>query len=371
MRNERQTRISRLLYRMYLNFHFPFRSSKEFVRLRGKRRGMSELKQSEEHSDHTLIETDPKCGKKISIWQDIHMQQEMVHRLAKDLQIKEMEDWYHVKSSQIREKGGTRLLKQYARSPMKMIMSIFPEHDWIPWKFDEKLKKGSWDDLHFQREFVEYVAKEYKLEDMEDWYNITQSRLHDKGGGHLLKMYNSSPMKILTTLFPDHKWELSKFSGRKGMWNDIALEREFIMNLASKLKINSMEEWYNVGLKQIRAVKGEKLSRTYNYSVMRMMTSVFPEHNWDKMRFAKRRGLWTEQESQKDFLTKLAKELKITEMKQWYHVSVLQMRKKGASGLLSKYNGSPKTMIMSLFPEHKWNPSRFNRNNKENKTVKK
>ena len=46
---------------------------------------------------------------------------------------------------------------------------------------------------------------------MEDWYKITKQLIYNYYGGRLLGYYNSSPELIIKTMYPDYKWNSSKF----------------------------------------------------------------------------------------------------------------------------------------------------------------
>ncbi len=48
---------------------------------------------------------------------------------------------------------------------------MFPEFEWLPWKFH--VPKGFWNDMNNQRNFVDWVGKQLKYKNREDWYKIT------------------------------------------------------------------------------------------------------------------------------------------------------------------------------------------------------
>src|SRR5690348_9510194 len=68
------------------------------------------------------------------------------HRLFFDwlfiqLGYKEMDDWYNVTQEDIHKYGGSRLLNgYYSDSPSKALQSVYPEHEWMMWKFGQTSK---------------------------------------------------------------------------------------------------------------------------------------------------------------------------------------------------------------------------------------
>lgn len=86
--------------------------------------------------------------------------------IAKDLGVKNFEDWYGVTREEIATRGGTTLLQQYGDSVYELISKIYPEFaDWKPWKF-VKLPRHYWDNEENGRKALESVAKELGIKEV-------------------------------------------------------------------------------------------------------------------------------------------------------------------------------------------------------------
>ena len=46
---------------------------------------------------------------------------------------------------------------------------------------------------------------------MDDWYKIKLQKVMDNNGNGLIKRYNSSCIKLLTSVYPDYNWIIWKF----------------------------------------------------------------------------------------------------------------------------------------------------------------
>ena len=68
-------------------------------------------------------------------------------------------------------KAGT-LLNQQASSLYKVLSVVYPEYEWLPWKFSN-CPRNFWDDEKNQRKFMDWVGKELKIKDMSDWYKVS------------------------------------------------------------------------------------------------------------------------------------------------------------------------------------------------------
>jgi hypothetical protein len=49
------------------------------------------------------------------------------------------------------------------------LMDIYPEIDWLPWRF-ESLPKWFWFVEENRRKFFDYLAEQCKIGDLDDWY---------------------------------------------------------------------------------------------------------------------------------------------------------------------------------------------------------
>ncbi len=75
--------------------------------------------------------------------------------------------------------GGSGLLKHYKNSVVLLISSIYPEYEWLPWRFSH-VPNGYWDDMKNQRNFMDWVAGKLNFKNREDWYKITKGVINFK-----------------------------------------------------------------------------------------------------------------------------------------------------------------------------------------------
>lgn len=72
---------------------------------------------------------------------------------------------------------GYAILKAFGNSVSKMLMTAFPEINWVIWKF-KSLPKSTWSELkknkEMQKSFVNFVAQELNIKNTDDWYTVTR-----------------------------------------------------------------------------------------------------------------------------------------------------------------------------------------------------
>ncbi len=85
-------------------------------------------------------------------------------------------------------------------------------------------------------------------------------------------------------------------------------------------------------------------------------------YQWDHSKFmdvlAVPKGYWDVLSNQRSFLDNLAKKLNISSPEGWYYLTCTTFRKHNGTGLLSKYDNSPRKLLQAVYPEYP-RPSRF------------
>ena len=66
--------------------------------------------------------------------------------------------------------GGSSILSLYNYSPSKLVTTLFPNYDWLPWKFN--LSSGVRKNKQIARDFMESLKKKLDYNDYKDWYQI-------------------------------------------------------------------------------------------------------------------------------------------------------------------------------------------------------
>lgn len=148
---------------------------------------------------------------------------------------------------------------------------------------------------------------------------------------------------------------------------------DFARWLGKKLHFNTAEDWYTVTLNDMVNHHASGLARKYNYSMRRLVTTIFSEHRWLAWRFTILAvGYWDNpqvcriasqrssfltyscKQNQRGYMDWLGKELNYDKMDDWYSVTLEDIVRCYGSGLAGKYNNSPRELIMAVYIEHNW-----------------
>ncbi len=94
---------------------------------------------------------------------------------------------------------------------------------------------------------------------------------------YLQQCSQSIPYEILSAHFVIHNWDISKFSNVKGVYDDIWKQRTHMEELAKKLNIKQLEDWYHVKWTTVQQHASIILHK-YDDSPSKVLTTIFPEY---------------------------------------------------------------------------------------------
>eukprot|EP01114_Cavostelium_apophysatum_P014087 TRINITY_DN3560_c0_g1_i1.p1 TRINITY_DN3560_c0_g1~~TRINITY_DN3560_c0_g1_i1.p1 ORF type:complete len:697 (-),score=96.12 TRINITY_DN3560_c0_g1_i1:32-2122(-) len=305
----------------------------------------------------------------IGFWKATSNQRILFENIAKQLNVNSPQDWYKVTPQQIREVGGSAvaaILKYYyGNSHLNALSKIYPEVSWshVVKEKQEPKPPGYWSVPSNQRAFLDQLGVTLQLSDKSFWYDVSESVIAKHGGSRLLKEYGGSPMKLITSVYPDEHWDLSKFRTRAGAkpanyWKDKDIQRKFFDDLFVKLKLKSMEDWYAVTQEQIQERGGGSLLSHFQRSPGRAITSVYPDYKWNPAKFrtlnTRPRNFWSDLSNQRNFFDSLQEQLSISHWRQWFNITAEDVRKNGGAGVLDQHRNSLIDALSSIYPEHDW-----------------
>jgi hypothetical protein len=156
--------------------------------------------------------------------------------------------------------------------------------------------------------------------------------------------------------------------------------RQFLDKVGSKLGIQNLQDWYEVGHKSLIHHGATPIYMQYGNSMYSMMLNVYPDEDWQLWRFRYATSAWNEEENQVKcapykhfihfatiftfylfqklmFIEWLSSNLQISHAEQWYFVKNSDIYALGGTPLLKKYQHRIFDAFMRLYPEYIWQPS--------------
>lgn len=146
-----------------------------------------------------------------SFWKSTENVRNLFNWMGIQLGHKQMEDWYKTSSADIRKLGASGVIHRYGNSCAKALQTVYPEHNWMGWKF-VLTPKGYWKSVDVQKDFFTWLGIQLGHKDIKDWYRVTPEDVRVHGGGGLLIEYNASLCAALQSIFPEHHWDNKRFA---------------------------------------------------------------------------------------------------------------------------------------------------------------
>eukprot|EP01114_Cavostelium_apophysatum_P021704 TRINITY_DN7644_c0_g1_i1.p1 TRINITY_DN7644_c0_g1~~TRINITY_DN7644_c0_g1_i1.p1 ORF type:complete len:421 (-),score=51.35 TRINITY_DN7644_c0_g1_i1:63-1325(-) len=220
----------------------------------------------------------------LSYWDNRNHHREFFDHIFKSLGFTSFQDWYKLSAKDVTAKGGAGLLNHfYGGSLVKALKAVYPDHEWKIWNF-KPVPTDFWNDKNNQKAFFDDLFRSLNYENWQDWYKIRGSDIAAHGGGGLLTHhYAGSPVKALTSVYPDHPWVIWKFQQvPRKFWTDQANQRTYFDLLAKQLNLKTWEDWYTVKASDIINSGGGAILAQYNRSLISALTNVYKEYPWNK-----------------------------------------------------------------------------------------
>jgi len=297
------------------------------------------------------------------IWKDIENHKLYAEWLSKRLEFTKMEDWYQITLEKIRNNyGGGLIDNHYKSSPILFLKAVYPDYKWIPWLFGQTCN-NFWDKKKNQKEYLLWLYHKLGFKKMEDWYDITQKIFNDNYGSSMLHKYNGSPIKILQSIYPRYKWIPWLFGQTyNNFWDDDKNYRIYAEWLFKRLRFTKIEDWYNITCDIVCNNYGRTAIKKYHDSPLHFLQAVYPDYKWIPWLFGTTPKIWKDENNHRWYAEWLFKRLGFTKMDDWYSVTQRIIIDNYGGGLLCEYyNGSPKQFLQAVYPDYKWESSKFYR----------
>ena len=132
------------------------------------------------------------------------------------MDITNYENYYKITGKLITDAGGYGLLKYTKESVIDLLQIVFPEYEWLPWRFVKIPNSFHWEDIQHCKLWCEWVYEQNNFTSMEDWYKASVDFIFANCGRGLIWRYSGARIyNMLKTIYPEIQWEKSKFACHK------------------------------------------------------------------------------------------------------------------------------------------------------------
>eukprot|EP01124_Arcella_intermedia_P005983 TRINITY_DN13508_c0_g1_i2.p1 TRINITY_DN13508_c0_g1~~TRINITY_DN13508_c0_g1_i2.p1 ORF type:complete len:332 (-),score=86.98 TRINITY_DN13508_c0_g1_i2:119-1114(-) len=136
-------------------------------------------------------------------------------------------DWHSINFRTFSEEWSASLLVSYGNSPFHMLREVYPEFQWLPWMFSSSAREF-WKDQELVNCMVVHMEAKLGVQELEDWYRITQDHLNHAGTAHTVKQLGGLK-QLLLRVYPDFPWDhqlLERKMKKSGQWQLFSAVKE-------------------------------------------------------------------------------------------------------------------------------------------------
>ena len=129
-------------------------------------------------------------------------------------------------------------------------------------------------------------------------------------------------------------------------WDSLDNQKKFFFDLSEEFSIHNLEDWYKLTTQDIYKHGGRPIMKRHGDSLFIALFYLYPE--------LLHLDHWNSLDKQRNFMEWMAKELKIKHLNEWHSIKEEIFLRKGGQVILSKYSGSLRAALKSLYPKYLW-----------------
>ena len=217
----------------------------------------------------------------------------------------------------------------------------------------------NWKSIDSQREFMNDLFHKLNLNSLDDWITVNKYQLVKYGGRSLLSYYyNNDFQLLLKTLYPLHPWDISmqRSFREKDFFSHIENQKRFMGYLYNIFQLKQVEDWKLITKQDIKYQSGgTQLLSYYKNDYKKLLTSIYPEHEWNFKKERNKIFSITTIENQQTFLHHLYVQLNFNSLEDFLNITVDKLSEEdGVKELLRRYRNNYKRLLLSIFPNYPW-----------------
>ena len=145
-----------------------------------------------------------------------------------------------------------------------------------------------------------------------------------------------------------------KLRVRRGYWDSIENQRQFIDSLYYSHNFQSFDDFYKISNKFVIDNGGSSLISKYSSSYIQLLSTVYPNYPWNFFDFnVVPVNFWEDPSNHRKYLENIASTLEIKKQSDWYKLKFSVLKENKGTILLKKY-GNIVNALKHNFPEFSW-----------------
>jgi len=200
--------------------------------------------------------------------------------LEGELGIKDKNEWYKINKDDFIY--GESIIYRHYDGYVDLLMTSFPEYNWLPWKFERK-PDGFWDIKENRIKYMKWLEEKLEIKNDDDWYTYNTNDIRDNFGSSFLELNHlGSYVSIVKEYKPNIKWLEWKFNKTpNGFWTDKENCKRYMKWVEDELRITKLSQWYVYDRNILYKYHGGGILAKYQSSLKKILLDIYPDYDWD------------------------------------------------------------------------------------------
>ena len=222
--------------------------------------------------------------------------------------------------------------------------------------------KRYFEKIENQQQYIENLYKILELTSIEDWKQITRSKIIENKGKSLLKYYSFNLQTLFTTIYPNYPWKMEQKSTKENplqYFKSFENQKDFLDKIFTKFQFKTMDNWLNFSATKLKLNGGYSLLHSFysnNFSLL--LSTIYPNFPWqfDQLHLKSKINYFKSIENQRKFMDELYAKFQLKSLDDWLLISRRKIViHKGKRLIIDQYNNNYFSLLSTIYPNFPFN----------------
>lgn len=94
-----------------------------------------------------------------------------VWKICCEIEFDTCQKFYKIGVRTVKEAGGRRMVQMYNSSWRRMLETLYPEYEWLPWLF-LRVDSHYWSSTQHVEEYIQWISNKFQITDVAQWRSL-------------------------------------------------------------------------------------------------------------------------------------------------------------------------------------------------------
>ncbi len=243
------------------------------------------------------------------------------------------------------------------RSFHGMFERLFPDHDWVPWRF-RNVPHGYWSKPENRQRYVRWLGKQLGYTKPEHWYRIAREDFGRHHGNGLLSEAGRTIQGLVAEAVSNFDFKPWLFRHAPiGFWTKKSNRIRYLKWLGAQIGYRRPSDWYQVTAKDFPKHSGGAILFASGMRVHELVAELYSNRTWHPWLFAQlEHNYWKDLAHRVAYLKWLGKRLGYRRPTDWFGIKRSDFAQNHGYVIVDEWKGDFTRAIRELYPKLECEP---------------